>query len=91
MDIPRGRDEYVQSEEKKKGTRTRALYRCETTKTWAKMTRRWEMRRLKREIGYVIYIAVLLRERRALESFYMHFLHVNTLAFDANCARERYL
>lgn len=49
------------------------------------------MRRLKREIGYVIYIAVLLRERRALESFYMHFLHVNTLAFDANCARERYL
>lgn len=31
------------------------------------------MRRLKREIGYVIYIAVLLRERRALESFYMHF------------------
>jgi len=90
MDIPRGRDEYVQSEEKKKRN-TYARFIPLRTKTWAKMTRRWEMRRLKREIGYVIYIAVLLRERRALESFYMHFLHVNTLAFDANCARERYL
>jgi len=44
------------------------------TKTWAK-TAVGEMRRLKREIGYVIYIAVLLRgtTRGTLESFYAHF------------------
>lgn len=50
--------------------------------------RRREMQRLKREIGYVIYIAVLLRGRRAWESFYMHFLHVNTVAFGARVAPE---
>lgn len=48
--------------------------------------------RLKREIGYVIYIAVLLRGRQgALESFYVHFFHVNTVAFVASRARQRCL
>lgn len=45
----------------------------EGAKTGAKM---WAVQSVrKHEIGYVIYIAVLLRERRALESFRVHFLH----------------